>query len=219
MAARAKHNADAERRHTFLLSLVPALESGEGLRSLALDEENEKLVRQYGLLTRKPILVVANVAEEMLTQGADTVPLPEIRAFCEARAWPFFVLSARVEREIAELEAADRAELLHAYHLTEPALHRFLRGAYAALDLITFFTVGEDEVHGWTIRRGTTARRAAGTIHSDLERGFIRGEVIHCSVLLECGSMAEAKKRGILRLEGKDYPVQDGEIVHVRFSV
>jgi GTP-binding protein YchF len=219
MAAKSKHNVDAERRHTFLLSLLPPLEAGQGIRSLALDEEGEKLVRQYGLVTRKPILVLANLAEESLAAGADTEPLPELRSFCESQGWAFFPLSARVEHEIAQLEPHDRSELLHAYHLTEPALHRFVRGAYAALDLVTFFTVGEDEVRGWTIRRGTPARRAAGTIHSDLERGFIRGEVIHCGLLIECGSMAEAKKRGILRLEGKDYPVQDGDILHVRFSV
>lgn len=218
-AARSKHNPDAERRHTFLLSLVPHLEGGAGLRTVPFDEEAEKLVRQYGLLTRKPILVIANLGEDSLAQGSQAPGVAELRAFCDERKWPLFPLSAKVEHEIAQLEPDDRMELLSAYHLEEPGLHRFVRAAYAALDLVTFFTVGEDEVRGWTVKRATPARRAAGAIHSDLERGFIRAEVIDQKLLLELGSMAEAKKRGVLRLEGKDYPVQDGDIFHVRFSV
>lgn len=219
MAARSKHNADAERRHTFLLSLLPALESGEGLRNVTLDDEGEKLVRQYGLLTRRPILAVANLAEDALQLGKKADGIAEMHALCDQHHWPLFILSAKVEHEIAELAIEDRHELLAAYHLEEPGLHRFVRAAYASLDLVTFFTVGEDEVRGWTIRRGAAARRAAGAIHSDLERGFIRAEVIGWDVLVECGSLAEAKKKGVLRLEGKDYPVQDGDIMHVRFSV
>lgn len=219
MAAKSKHNPDAERRHTFLLGLIPHLEAGSGLRGLRLDEEGEKLVRQYGLVTRKPITVIANLSEGELSKGSYAPGLSDLRAVCDAQHWPLFVLSAKVEQEISELDPADRIEILKSYHLDEPGLHRFVRAAYAALDLITFFTVGEDEVHGWTIRRGTPARRAAGAIHSDLERGFIRAEVIAGPLLLECGSLPEAKKRGLVRLEGKDYPVQDGEIFHVRFSV
>ncbi len=196
MAARSKHNADAERRHTFLLSLVSSLESGDGLRRTVLSPDAEKLVRQYGLLTRRPILVVANLAEDALAASSRSPAVEGLRAFCEERHWPLFLLSAKVESEIALLDPADRKELLAAYHLEEPGLHRFLRHAYAALNLITFFTVGEDEVRGWTVRRDSPARQAAGVIHSDLERGFIRGEVIHWSVLADCGSLAEAKKRG-----------------------
>jgi ribosome-binding ATPase len=219
MAARSKHNADAERRHTFLLSLVGPLESGEGLRNVPLSPDAEKLIRQYGLLTRRPILAIANLAEQDLAQHMRSAAANDLRAFCDEKHWPFFLLSAKVESEIAMLDPPDRRELLAAYHLEEPGLHRFLRHAYAALELISFFTVGEDEVRGWTVRRDSPARAAAGVIHSDLERGFIRGEVIQWSLLVECGSLAEAKKRGTLRLEGKDYPVQDGEILHVRFSV
>lgn len=219
MAARSKQNPDAERRHAFLTRLVPTLEGGHGLRELALEEDAEKLVRQYGLMTRKPVIVVANVAEEDLTHGESADGLPELQDMCTSHGWPLFVLSARVESEIAQLDEENRPELLAAFHLSEPGLHRFVRAAYAALDLITFFTVGEDEVRGWTIPRGTVARRAAGSIHSDLERGFIRAEVIAWDLLLECGSLAEAKKRGVLRVEGKEYAVQDGEIFHVRFSV
>ncbi len=219
MAAKSKHNPDAERRHAFLMRLVPALEGGEGLRTLALEEDGEKLIRQYGLMTRKPILVVANVAEEDLARDAEAPGIPDLRAYCDANGWPLFILSAKVESEIAQLEPGDRGELLASFHLEEPGLHRFVRAAYAALDLITFFTVGEDEVRGWTIPRGTAAKRASGAIHSDLERGFIRAEVIAWDTLLDCGSLVEAKKRGLLRVEGKEYIVQDGEIFHVRFSV
>ncbi|MDM7913669.1 MAG: DUF933 domain-containing protein, partial [Candidatus Eisenbacteria bacterium] len=219
MAAKSKQNPDAQRRYTFLRMLQPHLENGAGIRGLPLDEEAERLVRQYGLLTGKPVLVVANLAESDLAEGERSAAARALRSFCGERGWPLFVLSAAVEHEIAQLPADDRTELLAAYHLDEPVLHRFLRAAYAGLDLVTFFTVGEDEVRGWTVRRDTPARRAAGVIHSDLERGFIRGEVIHCSTLLETGSLNEAKKKGVLRLEGKDYPVQDGDILHVRFSV
>jgi GTP-binding protein YchF len=218
-AARSKQNSDAEKRLNFLQSLIPHLEGGAGLRTVAFDEESEKLVRQYGLLTRKPILVIANLGEDALAEGTKAPGVEALHAFCEERTWPLFPLSAKVEFEIGQLDPEDRKELLASYQLDEPGLHRFVRAAYAALDLITFFTVGEDEVRGWTVRRSTPARRAAGAIHSDLERGFIRAEVIDQGLLLELGSMAEAKKRGVLRLEGKDYPVQDGDIFHVRFSV
>ncbi len=218
MAARTRQNPDAERRLAILQSLAPALESAAGLRELVLEEDAERLVREYGLLSRRPVLVVANVAECDLA-GAREGGAGPLRAQCEARGWELFVLSAKVESEIAALEPADRAELLGAYGLEEPGLHRFVRAAYAALDLITFFTVGEDEVRGWTIPRGTSARRAAGAIHSDLERGFIRAEVIAWDVLLACGSFPEAKKRGLLRVEGRDYVVQDGDVCHIRFSV
>ncbi len=218
-AARSKQNSDAEKRLNFLQSLIPHLEGGAGLRTVTFDEESEKLVRQYGLLTRKPILVIANLGEESLAEGTKAPGVEALHAFCEERTWPLFPLSAKVEYEIGQLDPEDRKELLASYQLDEPGLHRFVRAAYAALDLITFFTVGEDEVRGWTVKRATPARRAAGAIHSDLERGFIRAEVIDQGLLLELGSMAEAKKRGVLRLEGKDYPVQDGDIFHVRFSV
>jgi len=219
MAARSKQNPDAERRRAFLQKLVPTLEAGDGLRGLPLDEDAEKLVRQYGLMTRKPVLVVANVAEDDLAAGERAAGIPALHEYCDPRGWPLFVLSAKVESEIGELEPADRAEVLASYDLTEPGLHRFVRAAYSALDLITFFTVGEDEVRGWTIPRGTPAKRAAGAIHSDLERGFIRAEVIDWEKLLDCGSLGEAKKRGLLRIEGKEHVVQDGDIFHVRFSV
>jgi ribosome-binding ATPase len=219
MAAKSKQNPDAERRLAFLSRLIPYLESGEGLRALPLDVEAEKLIRQYGIMTRKPLLVVANVAEDDLAHGAVGPGIRELQDYCDSRGWQLFVLSARVESEIAQLEPSDRGELLSAFHLDEPGLHRFVRSSYAALDLVTFFTVGEDEVRGWTVQRGSNAKRAAGVIHSDLERGFIRAEVIPWATLVECGSLAEAKRRGVLRIEGKDYLVQDGDVFHVRFSV
>lgn len=219
MAARSKRDPDAARRHEFLRGLLPGLEAGRGLRSLALDEHGEKLSRQYGFLTRLPVFVVANLEEAHLAQPENAPGFDSLHRFAEEHSWPLFGLSAKVEHEIAQLAPEDRDELLAAYHLEEPGLHRFLRAAYAGLELITFFTVGEDEVRGWTLRRGTKAKQGAGAIHSDLERGFIRGEVISWSQLLECGSLAEAKRRGLLRIEGKDYVVEDGEILHVRFSV
>jgi ribosome-binding ATPase YchF (GTP1/OBG family) len=130
-----------------------------------------------------------------------------------------FSLSASAEAEIARLDAEERAAFLEDLGLPEPALARFIRTAYGLLDLISFFTVGPDEVRAWTIRRGTHARRAAGRIHSDLERGFIRAEVIPYRVFMEHGSEAAVKAAGRLQVEGKDYVVADGDILHVRFNV
>ncbi len=188
------------------------LEAGRPLRELALTPDEAKLAVGYAFLTSKPMIIVLNLEEGSVPDAA----LLEAAAKAGAAVVP---LCARVEAELGELSAAEAAEFLAALGIAEPALGRMIRAAYAALDLQSFFTVGPDECRAWTVRRGSTAPVAAGAIHSDLQRGFIRAEVTAYDDLVACGDMAAAKAANKVRLEGKSYVVQDGDIIEIRFSV
>ena len=191
------------------------LEEERPLRLLTRKELDRDFLRGYGLLTDRPLLVALNRDEDAAAE-----PMPEgISARLEELGAAGMVLSASVEAEIAGLDPEDQAAFLEDLGLSEPALARFIRAAYGLLDLISFFTVGEDEVRAWTVRRGTHARQAAGRIHSDLERGFIRAEVIPYATFMEFGSEQAVKEAGRFQVEGKDYVVSDGDIMHVRFNV
>lgn len=192
-----------------------ALESEAPLRTIPEEELDRSLLKGYGLLTQRPLLVVVNRAEE---RAAETLPAA-LAARIEALGAAGLTLAASVEADIAGMDPAEQAAFLEDLGLAESALARFIRTAYGLLDLISFFTVGPDEVRAWTIRRGTRARPAAGRIHSDLERGFIRAEVIPYHTFIEHGSEAAVKDAGKLQVEGKDYVVADGDILHVRFNV
>ncbi len=185
------------------------------LRSLSSEALNRDHLKGYGFLTDRPLLVVLNRSEQEAA-----APLPDQLAvrLKELHA-AGLVLSASVEAEIATMNAEDQAAFLADLGVAESARTRFIRTAYGLLDLIAFFTVGEDEVRAWTIKRGTRARQAAGRIHSDLERGFIRAEVIPYPLFMEYGSEAALHKAGKARVEGKDYVVSDGDILHIRFAV
>ena len=206
----------AEPQEVAAFELMKAtLEDERPLRMLSAQELNRDYLRGYGLLTDRPLLVALNRDE---TKAAE--PMPEvIVARLEELDAAGLVLSASVEAEIAGLDPEDQAAFLEDLGLAEPALARFIRTAYGLLDLISFFTVGEDEVRAWTIRRGTTARPAAGRIHSDLERGFIRAEVIPYTTFIEFGSEQAVKDAGRFQVEGKEYVLADGDIMHVRFNV
>ncbi len=209
-----RESADAREIAAFERMLA-ALEEERPLRSIPSEDLDRNLLKGYGLLTDRPLLVALNTREE--NAGA---PLPEpIASRLDEIHAAGLSLSASVEADIAAMDAGDQAEFLADLGLESSALDRFIRTAYGLLDLISFFTVGEDEVRAWTIRRGTEARRAAGRIHSDLERGFIRAEVTPYSVFMEHGSEAAVKEAGKLQVEGKDYVVKDGDIMHVRFNV
>ncbi|MGH7469562.1 MAG: redox-regulated ATPase YchF [Longimicrobiales bacterium] len=196
-------------------TMKATLEDGRPLRSLSSSELDRGPLRGYGFLTDRPLLVALNRSEQLASQ-----PMPhELAARIEALQAAGLSLSASVEAEIAGLEPAEQSAFLEDLGLSESALTRFIRTAYGLLDLISFFTVGNDEVRAWTIRRGTRARQAAGRIHSDLERGFIRAEVIPYDVFIEYGSEQDVKDAGRLQVEGKDYLVADGDIIHVRFNV
>ena len=192
-----------------------ALEEERPLRSVPHEELQRDHLRGFGLLTDRPLLVAVNRAEE---RAAEPLP-PALESRLSELHAAGLALSASVEAEIAGLDPQDQAAFLDDLGLGEPALARFIRTAYGLLDLISFFTVGEDEVRAWTVLRGTPARPAAGRIHSDLERGFIRAEVTPYEAFMEHGSEQAVKDAGRLQVEGKDYVVTDGDIMHVRFNV
>lgn len=209
-----KEKTDARELAVFQ-TMKACLEREQPLRSLPAEELDRGLLRGFGLITDRPMLVALNRTE---SDAARAMPA-ELAARIEQLDAAGLVLSASVEAEIASLAAEDQAAFLDDLGLEQPALARFIRTAYGLLDLISFFTVGPDEVRAWTIRRGTRARQAAGKIHSDLERGFIRAEVIPYDVFTEYGSEQAVKDAGRLQIEGKGYVVADGDILHVRFNV
>jgi hypothetical protein len=200
----------------LLETLKDALESGTPLRRLeGLSAEAWVSLAGYRFLTQKPILLVLNVPEEEAAS-----PAPEALSLHAREAGlGLVVLSGRVEMDIAQMGPEDQKEFVAALGLTEPAILRFIREAYALLELISFLTAGEDECRAWPIRRGLTAPKAAGKIHSDIERGFIRAEVSQWEDLVHLGSEAKCREAGRLRSEGKDYVVHDGDVINFRFNV
>lgn len=195
-----------------------ALEDEKPVRSLGLNDEEKKLIADLHLLTIKPILYVANVAEDDLPE-MDNEYVQAIRDYAAKEGAEVVTVCAKIEAEIAELGEEEAKEFLADLGLAESGLNRLIRAAYHLLGLVTFFTAGEQEVRCWTITRGTKAPQAAGVIHSDIERGFIRAEVITYEALVDLGSFANARTQGALRLEGKEYVMQDGDVVYFRFNV
>jgi ribosome-binding ATPase YchF (GTP1/OBG family) len=193
--------------------ILPALEAETPLREVVLDAEDERRLRGFQLLSAKPMLLVINADEERAA-----APPAEFGVVSRA-AVTAITVSAPIEQEISLLPAAEQRDFLADLGLDEPSLDRVSRASYQLLGLIAFFTVGEDEVRAWTVRRGTRAREAAGAIHSDIERGFIRAEVVRWDDLLRLKTLAACREAALLRLEGKDYVVQDGDVVHFRFNV
>lgn len=195
-----------------------ALDAGRPLLEAALPEDEWRAVRSLGFLTVKPALVVVNIDEDQLRQGHYPGE-PDLDDYASARGIPVLTICARLESEIASLEADERSAFLSAMGISEPGIDRVARAIYGRLGLISFLTAGEDEVRAWTIRAGTAARAAAGKVHSDIERGFIRAEVVSYDDLSAAGNMNRAREKGLVRLEGKDYIVQDGDVINFRFNV
>ncbi|MCL6516017.1 redox-regulated ATPase YchF [Alicyclobacillus sp.] len=202
-----------------LEALASALEAGRPARSVSIAEEARDTLRDLHLLTSKPVLYAANVDELSAGRPEENSHVQAVRAKAAEEGAEVVVISAQLEAEIAELEGEDRDAFLKDLGLAESGLDRLIQSAYRLLGLITYFTAGEPEVRAWTIRRGTRAPQAAGVIHSDFERGFIRAEVVHYEDLVAAGSYAAAREAGKVRLEGKDYVVQDGDVMHFRFNV
>ena len=217
-SAKGPEREQKERERAVLQKAMTALDAETPLRDVGLDDEERKIVRGYRFLTLLPQLVVANLDEDDVA-SADAVVGPLREAAAKHRAMSVVGVCAKLEAEIAQLDAAEAAAFRADLGLHEPALDRVIHATYELLGLISFFTVGEDEVRAWTIPAGTAAQQAAGAIHSDLERGFIRAEVIACDDLLRAGSEANAKKQGIMRTEGKTAVIADGSVVHVLFNV
>ncbi|MBX5444157.1 redox-regulated ATPase YchF [Sphaerobacter sp.] len=207
-----------EREAEVLRRLKAALEEGTPIREVELQPEEERLLRGFGFLTAKPLLILLNVGEEQLGAPAQAL-VEEARARFGRPGVEVDALAGKIEAEIAVLDEEDAALFMADLGITESSRDRVIRLSYALLGLISFFTVGPDEVRAWTIRRGTPAVEAAGEIHTDIQRGFIRAEVVSYDDLIAAGGLPEARKAGKLRLEGKQYIVQDGDIVHFLFNV
>jgi GTP-binding protein YchF len=205
---------EGEKEKELLERLKPRLESGQDLRAADLQPADEKLLRSFAFLSLKPLLHFINLDERdiaFLVRPEGLFPIE--RAGRRAMAF-----CGKIENEIAECGDEEKAEFRSCYGLPEPSEARFYAQAVAFLDRITFFTVGKDEVRAWTVKKGSTALKAAGAIHTDIEKGFIRAEVISSGDLLRLGSLQEAKDSGAIRLEGKEYAVQDGDVVYFRFA-
>jgi ribosome-binding ATPase len=212
---RLKKEKARPQEEALLERCAAALENEESLRNLEFTADEENLASGFGFLSRKPLLVIFNGSEEKAGVALEPAYEKELRR----RRLQGLALAGKVEMEIAQLDESDRAAFLRDIGIAEPARERFIRASYGLLDLISFFTSGEDEVRAWTIAQGTVAKKAAGKIHSDIERGFIRAEVVAYDEFILYGSDAKCKEAGKLRLEGKDYLVKDGDIIHFRFAV
>jgi len=197
-----------------------ALDEGKSARSVELTAEEAALLDQSPLLSRKPVIYVANIGEDEVAGEYENNPgYQALKAFAEAEGSGILPVCAGIEAEIAELEGEDRAMFLEEMGLKESGLDRLIKAGYSLLGLISYLTGGPQEVRAWTIKRGTKAPQAAGKIHSDFERGFIRAEVIAFDDLVACGTMAAAKEKGLVRSEGKEYVMKDGDVVLFRFNV
>jgi ribosome-binding ATPase YchF (GTP1/OBG family) len=201
------------------LRLKESLDNLIPLRTLTLTEDEQRLIKNFDFLTAKPVIVVANIAEKDLAASESLPVLAPIREWAATEHAPFIALCAAAELEVSQLPVEDQGDFLEALGIAAPARERLIRAAYAALGVMSFFTVGEDEVRAWTVPIGANAVTAAGRIHSDLARGFIRAEVMAFDDLVAAGTWEAAKAAGKQRLEMKDYPVKDGDILHVRFKV
>ncbi len=219
-ARRAARTGDkaAVREADVVAGLLAHLESGAPARTFTADEEERAVYRDLGLLTAKPVLFAANVGEGDLAAGGND-HVEAVRKIAEAQGSEVVVLAAEAEAQIAELPPDERSEFLADLGLERSGLDKLITAAYRLLGLLTFFTAGPKEARAWTVRRGTKAPRAAGEIHSDIERGFIRAEVIAYDDYVALGSEQAVRDAGKLRVEGKDYLLRDGDVVHFRFNV
>jgi ribosome-binding ATPase len=213
-----KKDPAVEREHALLVRCREAIEGERPLRELDFTPEEEKILTSFMFLSQRPMLYVLNLGDAEAAEIDTAVERHGLGKLLGRPRSAVVPVCGRIEAELAELDDAAAAELLAAYGLKEPGLDRLIRATYELLGLISFFTAGEPEVRAWTIRRGTPAVRAAGVIHTDIERNFIRAEVVRCEDLLAAGSVAAAREKGQVRLEGKEYIVQEGDVILFRHS-
>ena len=200
--------------------LYAHLESGKPARTFQVTDDEKELIDGWFLLTTKPVIYAANIAEDDLGKDAADIPgLAEMEAMAKAEGAEVLVISAAIEEEIAQMEPEEKAEFIEELGIGQSGLDRLITACYRLLGLISFLTAGEDECRAWTIKNGTKAPQAAGKIHTDFEKGFIRAEIVPFDTLRELGSMAACKEKGLVRSEGKDYVMKDGDIVLFRFNV
>ena len=217
----ARMDKEAAKELTFLERVKAHLEDGQLAITLETENEDEDAwLATYNLLTAKPVIYAANVAEDDIADdGANNQHVQAVREYAAKQNSEVFVICAQSEEEISELDEDERKMFLEDLGLTESGLEKLVRASYHLLGLMSFLTAGEDETRAWTIKIGTKAPQAAGKIHTDFERGFIKAEVVNYQDLLDCGSYAGAREKGLVRMEGKDYVVQDGDVILFRFNV
>lgn len=217
----ARMDKTMQKEEAFLNRVKEHLEGGNSARSLEITDEDELgYMKEYNFLTYKPVIYAANVCEDDLADdGASNEMVKRVRNFAASEGSGVFVVCAKIEEEISELDDEEKAEFLEAMGLTESGLDKLITASYDLLGLMSFLTAGEDECRAWTIKKGTKAPQAAGKIHTDFERGFIKAEVVNYKDLLEHGSLAAAREKGLVGIEGKDYIVKDGDVILFRFNV
>ena len=222
-AVRAARNDKTIAKELALMERIKAhLEDGKMAKSFddINDEDEQQWLESYNLLTYKPVIFAANVAEDDLADdGANNAGVQAVREYAKKEDCEVFVVCAEIEQEIAELDDDEKSMFLEELGLKESGLEKLIKASYSLLGLISYLTAGEPEVRAWTIKKGTKAPQAAGKIHSDFERGFIRAEIVSYDDLMACGTYNAAKEKGLVRLEGKEYVVQDGDIILFRFNV
>ena len=220
---KARKNLKADKKYQIEIDLLEkilkTLEEGKSARTLEFNEDEQALVKDMFLLTTKPILYVANVSEEQLEDAENDELVKQVKEYAEKEKAEVIPLCVKIEEELSGLEDEDKKEMLEALGLEESGLDKVIKKSYDLLGLMSFLTAGEPEVRAWTIKKGTKAPQAAGKIHSDIERGFIKAEVVSYDDLMREGSMVAAKEKGLVRSEGKEYIMQDGDIVLFKFNV
>ena len=220
---KAKKNLKADKKYQEEIDLLEKiktnLENGISARALDFNDDEKALVKDMFLLTTKPILYIANVSEEQLENAENDEMVLKVKEYAKKEKAEVIPLCVKIEEELSGLDDNDKKEMLEALGLEESGLDKVIKKSYDLLGLMSFLTAGEPEVRAWTIKKGTKAPQAAGKIHSDIERGFIKAEVVSCSDLMREGSMTNAREKGLVRQEGKDYIMQDGDIVLFKFNV
>ncbi len=220
---KARKNLKADKKYQIEIDLLEkilkTLEEGKSARTLEFNEEEQELVKDMFLLTTKPILYITNVSEEQLENAENDTFVKQVKEYAKAEKAEVIPLCVKIEEELSGLEDTDKKEMLEALGLEESGLDKVIKKSYDLLGLMSFLTAGEPEVRAWTIKKGTKAPQAAGKIHSDIERGFIKAEVVSYDDLIREGSMTASKEKGLVRSEGKEYIMQDGDIVLFKFNV
>ena len=220
---KAKKMLKADKKYQFEISTLEktksVLEEGKSARTINFTEEELEIINDTYLLTNKPILYIANVSEDMIGNANESEHVKQVEEYAKTENAKVIPLCVKIEEELSALDGNDKKEMLEALGLEESGLDKVIKASYDLLGLMSFLTAGKPEVRAWTIKKGTKAPVAAGKIHSDIQRGFIRAEIVSFDDLVKCGSMNAAKEKGLMRSEGKDYIMQDGDIVLFRFNV
>ena len=220
---KAKKNLKADKKYQTEIDLIEKiklnLEKGIPARALEYNEDEQEMLKDMFLLTAKPIIYIANISEEQIQNAENEEMVKQVREYASKEKAEVIPLCVKIEEELSGLDEQDKKEMLEALGLKESGLDKLIKKSYDLLGLMSFLTAGEPEVRAWTIKKGTKAPKAAGKIHSDIERGFIKAEIVSYENLVREGSMVAAKEKGLVRQEGKEYIMQDGDVVLFKFNV